>query len=104
MVRQVQVHEDARQRAAARAAHASASRRMASQAFPRMLKPVEEVQGAVSRELISTGVAGLDEMLGGGTLRGNAVLIAGPVGSGQDDHRDPVHRRRRCATRSPAWW
>src|SRR5205085_9829461 len=50
---------------------------------PRMLKPIEEIQGAISRELISTGVPGLDEMLGGGTLRGNAVLIAGPVGSGK---------------------
>jgi circadian clock protein KaiC len=52
-------------------------------AFPRMLKPIEEVQGGVSRELISTGITGLDEMMGGGTLRGNAVLIAGPVGSGK---------------------
>jgi circadian clock protein KaiC len=52
-------------------------------AFPRMLKPVEETQGEVSRELISTGIAGLDEMLGGGTLRGNALLVAGPVGSGK---------------------
>jgi circadian clock protein KaiC len=52
-------------------------------AFPRMLKPIEEAQGTVSSELISTGIAGLDEMLGGGTLRGNAVLIAGPVGSGK---------------------
>jgi circadian clock protein KaiC len=53
------------------------------QAFPRMLKPMEEAQGGVSAELISTGIAGLDEMLGGGTLRGNAVLVAGPVGSGK---------------------
>jgi circadian clock protein KaiC len=52
-------------------------------AFPRMLKPLEEAQTAVSRELISTGVAGLDDMLGGGTLRGNALLVAGPVGSGK---------------------
>jgi circadian clock protein KaiC len=52
-------------------------------AFPRMIKPVEEVQTTITRELISTGIAGLDEMLGGGTLRGNAVLIAGPVGSGK---------------------
>jgi circadian clock protein KaiC len=52
-------------------------------AFPRMLKPIEEAQGTVSSELISTGIAGLDEMLGGGTLRGNAVLVAGPVGSGK---------------------
>jgi circadian clock protein KaiC len=53
------------------------------QAFPRMLKPIEEAQGAISRELISTGVSGLDDMLGGGTLRGNGILVAGPVGSGK---------------------
>jgi circadian clock protein KaiC len=53
------------------------------QAFPRMLKPIEEAQTTITRELISTGVAGLDDMLGGGTLRGNAMLIAGPVGSGK---------------------
>jgi circadian clock protein KaiC len=53
------------------------------QAFPRMLKPIEEVQGQISRELISTGIPGLDKMMGGGTLRGNAMLFAGPVGSGK---------------------
>lgn len=53
------------------------------QAFPRMLKPIEEAQTAVTPELISTGIPGLDEMLGGGTLRGNGVLVAGPVGSGK---------------------
>jgi circadian clock protein KaiC len=52
-------------------------------AFPRMLKPIEEAQGTVSSELISVGIPGLDEMLGGGTLRGNAILVAGPVGSGK---------------------
>jgi circadian clock protein KaiC len=52
-------------------------------AFPRMLKPIEEAQATLTRELISTGIPGLDEMLGGGTLRGNAVLIAGPAGSGK---------------------
>jgi circadian clock protein KaiC len=52
-------------------------------AFPRMLTPVDDAQTVVTRELISTGIAGLDEMLGGGTLRGNAVLMAGPVGSGK---------------------
>jgi circadian clock protein KaiC len=51
--------------------------------FPRMLRPIEEAQGTVSSERISMGVPGLDEMLGGGTLRGNAVLVAGPVGSGK---------------------
>lgn len=52
-------------------------------AFPRMPKPLEEALGTVSRELISMGIAGLDEMMGGGTLRGNAVLVAGPMGSGK---------------------
>jgi circadian clock protein KaiC len=52
-------------------------------AFPRMLKPIEEAQATLTRELISMGIPGLDEMLGGGTLRGNAVLIAGPAGSGK---------------------
>jgi circadian clock protein KaiC len=52
-------------------------------AFPRMLKPIEEIQTSITRELISTGISGLDEMLGGGTLRGNALLVAGPVGSGK---------------------
>jgi len=53
------------------------------QAFPRMLKPIEETQKSVTSELISIGIPGLDEMLGGGTLRGNSILIAGPVGSGK---------------------
>src|SRR5215204_7217868 len=53
------------------------------QAFPRMLKPIEEAQTTITPELISSGVPGLDEMLGGGTLRGNGVLVAGPVGSGK---------------------
>ncbi len=52
-------------------------------AFPRMLTPVEEAQGQVSGELISTGIPGLDAMLGGGTLRGNAMLVAGPTGCGK---------------------
>lgn len=52
-------------------------------AFPRMLKPIDDIQTTVTNELISTGITGLDEMLGGGTLRGNAILIAGPVGSGK---------------------
>jgi circadian clock protein KaiC len=53
------------------------------QAFPRMLKPLDEPQGEVSNELISTGIPELDRMMGGGTLRGNALLVAGPAGSGK---------------------
>ena len=47
-------------------------------AFPRVLKPVEEAQGTISRELISTGIPGLDEMLGGGTLRGTPCSWQAP--------------------------
>ena len=53
------------------------------QVFPRMLKPVDTEIKTVSKELISTGVAGLDDMLGGGTLRGNSLLVAGPAGTGK---------------------
>ena len=51
--------------------------------FPRMLKPIDEATSDFSAELISTGVPGLDELLGGGTLTGNALLVAGPSGSGK---------------------
>lgn len=53
------------------------------QIFPRLLKPIEESQHVVSHELISTGIKGLDEMLGGGTFRGSSMLVAGPSGSGK---------------------
>jgi circadian clock protein KaiC len=55
--------------------------------FPRLPKPEEEpAQRPVSEartERASTGVSGLDEMLGGGVPRGYSVMIAGPSGSGK---------------------
>jgi circadian clock protein KaiC len=58
--------------------------------FPRLPKPEEEpaqrdVSPAVTpvQERLSTGVSGLDEMLGGGIPRGYSVMIAGPSGSGK---------------------
>src|SRR5215211_604051 len=53
------------------------------QIYPRMIKPVEEAQNNLPSRLISTGIKGLDEMMGGGTLTGNTVLVAGPTGSGK---------------------
>ena len=53
------------------------------QIYPRMIKPIEEAQKDLPSRTISTGVAGLDEMLGGGTLTGNSILVAGPAGSGK---------------------
>jgi circadian clock protein KaiC len=51
--------------------------------FPRMIKPIEDSQQVVSRELISTGIPSLDEMLGGGTFVGSSLIIAGASGSGK---------------------
>jgi circadian clock protein KaiC len=53
------------------------------QIYPRMIKPVEDSQEKLPSRMISTGISGLDEMLGGGTLTGNAMLIAGPAGAGK---------------------
>ena len=35
------------------------------------------------RERLSTGVPGLDEMIGGGVIAGDAVMLTGPAGSGK---------------------
>jgi circadian clock protein KaiC len=54
--------------------------------FPRIPKPEEEpaapaLPGAEHR--LSTGVSGLDDMLGGGVPVGYSLMIAGPSGSGK---------------------
>lgn len=51
--------------------------------FPRMLKPVEDEQRFVSQTMISTGIPGLDAMLGGGTFEGSSMVVAGPAGAGK---------------------
>jgi circadian clock protein KaiC len=58
--------------------------------FPRLPKPEEEPARRdatplplTGRERLSTGVAGVDEMLHGGIPQGYSVLIAGPSGSGK---------------------
>jgi circadian clock protein KaiC len=51
--------------------------------FPRLLKPAEVVASHPLDNRVSTGVAGLDEMTGGGIPSGYSVLIAGPSGSGK---------------------
>ncbi len=51
--------------------------------FPRLLKPPEVVGDRPLDHRLSTGVPGLDEMLGGGIPRGYSVLVAGPSGSGK---------------------
>ena len=51
--------------------------------FPRMIKPVDEARGIASQKLMSTGIEGLDAMLGGGTFEGSSLIVAGPAGSGK---------------------
>jgi circadian clock protein KaiC len=58
--------------------------------FPRLPKPEEEPEPrdashAITpiQERLSTGVSGLDAMLGGGVPRGYSVMVAGPSGSGK---------------------
>ena len=51
--------------------------------FPRMVKPVEMDLKVQPQRFLSTGVAGVDELLGGGFFPGSAMLVAGPAGSGK---------------------
>ncbi len=52
--------------------------------FPRLLKPVDASTGSHSHQhRLATGIAALDEMMGGGIPKGYSVLVAGPSGSGK---------------------
>ncbi|HEX5726515.1 MAG TPA: ATPase domain-containing protein [Longimicrobiaceae bacterium] len=51
--------------------------------FPRISLPVREEDRATPRGRVSTGIAAVDEMLGGGIPRGDSVLVTGPSGSGK---------------------
>ena len=53
------------------------------QIFPRIIKTLPETLRASPIERLSTGVAEVDEMLGGGIPARDSVLIAGPAGSGK---------------------
>ena len=51
--------------------------------FPRFRTPENPVAYVASVERASTGVPGLDEMLGGGILSGSTTLTMGPTGTGK---------------------
>jgi circadian clock protein KaiC len=51
--------------------------------FRRLVSPVEPHGYSVSRDRVSTGVSGLDEMLHGGLWAGSTTLLAGPTGGGK---------------------
>ena len=52
------------------------------QVFPRITDRAREVRRPGGRRL-STGIAGLDEMMGGGITQGDSLVLAGPTGSGK---------------------
>lgn len=51
--------------------------------FPRLNPVVSEQVYEKSKGRISTGISGLDEMMGGGVLRGSTTLLSGPSGTGK---------------------
>jgi len=52
------------------------------QVFPRTPERIGDIHPAVQKRL-STGVAGLDEMMGGGIPVGDSLVLAGPTGTGK---------------------
>ncbi|CAN5255503.1 circadian clock protein KaiC [soil metagenome] len=51
--------------------------------YPRLKSPSLPENYMRKKELTKSGVAGLDEILGGGLKRGSTTLLAGPTGSGK---------------------
>jgi circadian clock protein KaiC len=52
------------------------------QVFPRILERSDSARTKTDRRL-STGVSGLDEMMGGGVPAGDSMILAGPTGTGK---------------------
>jgi circadian clock protein KaiC len=52
------------------------------QIFPRIPEQTRK-RAAQKRERLSTGVPGMDEMINGGVIAGDAVMLTGPAGSGK---------------------
>jgi circadian clock protein KaiC len=52
------------------------------QIFPRIPEQTSK-RAPQKRERLSTGVSGLDDMIGGGVISGDAVMLTGPAGSGK---------------------
>lgn len=51
--------------------------------YPRLLSPEFPERYTFATDRVSTGVDGVDTMLGGGVLRGSTNLVVGPTGSGK---------------------
>jgi circadian clock protein KaiC len=52
-------------------------------AFSRTLGLTDSRKGLAKRELLSVGIPELDEMMGGGIVEGDSLLVAGPSGTGK---------------------
>jgi circadian clock protein KaiC len=63
--------------------HAFSITKAGIELYPRLLTPKVAPNYLDRVERITTGVAGLDEMIGDGFWRGSTTLIAGPTGSGK---------------------
>jgi circadian clock protein KaiC len=61
--------------------HDFAIKRGGLEIYPRLV--AAEHHASFSRELLSSGVGELDQLLGGGLARGTTTLILGPAGSGK---------------------
>jgi circadian clock protein KaiC len=51
--------------------------------FPRLVSPQIPETYTINEERTSTGIEGLDPLLGGGLWRGSTTLVAGPTGAGK---------------------
>ncbi|HYH80807.1 MAG TPA: ATPase domain-containing protein [Longimicrobium sp.] len=51
--------------------------------YRRLVSPQTPRGYSIMRERVSTGVSGLDELLGGGLWRGSTTLLGGPTGAGK---------------------
>lgn len=63
--------------------HAFSISKAGIEVYPRLLTPEVAPNYLERLERVSTGIAGLDEMIGDGFWRGSSTLIAGPTGSGK---------------------
>ena len=52
------------------------------QVYPRIPEQTQK-RAVLKRERLSTGVPGMDEMIGGGVISGDAIMLTGPAGSGK---------------------
>src|SRR5690606_2294511 len=80
--------------------HDYAIRRGGIDLFPRLV--AAEHHEDYPRDAISSGIASLDRMLGGGLTRGSSTLLVGPAGSGKSSiaalyATAAARRGQRCA-------